>query len=204
MVPLRHLRWPVLMASRSSRYSAHGRQWPPTRCPLLGPERIILRLECPDQGGGKARDAHYTTIGQFTSHVAFQRGRWRGRYSNRCCLRNPLIEIRSPVLSSISHTILEIGPTNSRRRRQPANASPASANAKEVIGCEIDAKEHEPSGLTHEPGTHASRVPSGIAVMRAVERATRAKLTMMGGAAEANFITFFAAPLGRAEENFTP
>ena len=27
-----------------------------------------------------------------------------------------------------------------------------------VIGCEIDAKELEPSGLTHEPGTHASEI----------------------------------------------
>ena len=32
-------------------------------------------------------------------------------YSEGCCLRNWLIEIRSPVLQAISQLILEIGPT---------------------------------------------------------------------------------------------
>ena len=32
-------------------------------------------------------------------------------YSEGCCLRNHLIEIRSPVLQAISQLILEIGPT---------------------------------------------------------------------------------------------
>ena len=68
-MPLRHLRLPVLSVSRSSRYSAHGRQRPPTRRPPLGPERIILFVECLDQWEGQGGSLYHNRKVHVTSLV---------------------------------------------------------------------------------------------------------------------------------------
>ena len=85
---------------------------------------------------------------------------WTLVYSKRSSLRNHLIEIRSPVLSSISHTILEIRPTNSRHRRHEKNCrfwAPSNANsgiAQQTTSKRITSFRKQRRVLLH-PGAHS-------------------------------------------------
>ena len=69
----------------SSRYSAHGRQWPLTKCPPLGSERIILFMECPDQLKGQ----EYPLYHDRTVHAAFHHVLVASVHRWRCLSRPP-------------------------------------------------------------------------------------------------------------------